>query len=754
MTGKSHLLTIVALLFLGLIVACGDDDEVPTPSPTPLVGAATTSPALSVLSRLSPSAKEALIAFAGAHRGITEDWEQFHADYDWWREQLVACNASTLQGTLRRFAGDFVSTVETARALPRLFDLGNQADELIAAAEREESALRELRDHWRPDSQALFEALQGTRSASAAVQEEVQDTLLDLRKRASPASRVRLSGFSQALSKLDEEWDAFHRSYDTLWSEKARLTTSETTARLSELVVQFGTVSALARAVPAASLTGAVAEVLARAAEQEELALRRLRDAFDQMASEEGPTALARPSFRELDDQLVKTNTSRRDALEKLGEVAEGFSSSSQALLSSFSNALAGLDEDWDSFDLSYNAPWSEKDQLTTAQTTARLSDLVVQFGTLVAGIRDLPSGSLTSPVAGILLQAAEQEDRALRRLRDAFDLAGDGAGDGPRPGFQDLDDLLVRTSTMRRNAAERLAGIAEGLTSESGALVSGFSLELSALNEEWDAFDLSYNTLWFEKGRLTASETTARLGDLVVRFGGVVARIRALPTARLTAPVAEILARAAADEDLALRKLRDAFDQTTGRREATQQIATEDSALPASARVSPGFEELDGQVVSTNAMRRSALEKLADIVEHSSLEREQALEEFSGKYAALRQGWREFEEGYDAWRRTEGGCDRSAVEARLGQFVVVFGQIGRRVRSLPRLTVLQPLGEVLIEAAEREDKALRSLRNEWRPFDTEFYGVFEQQRSASGKLRRQVDSGLNQLLTQHDVSP
>ena len=753
MTGKYHLLNMVAILFLGLIVACGDDDEVTTRSPTPSPTAAA---ALVAPTRLSPSAKEALIAFAGEHGGITEDWEQFHTDDDQWREQLVACNASTLQRTLRRFAGDFVATAETARALPRPFNLGHQSDRLIGAAEREERALRELRDHWRPDSQALFEALEGTRSAAAAVQDEVQDTLLDLRERASPASRDMLSSFSQALSRLNEEWDAYHRSYDALWAGKARLTTSETTARLSELVVQFGTVSALARAVPADSLTGPVAEVLARAAEQEDLALRRLRDAFDQKANEEGLTAPTRPSFRELDDQLVRTNTSRRDAVEKLGEVAERLSSSSQDLLSSFSLALAGLDQNWDIFDVSYNALWSEKEQLTTAQTTARLSELVVEFGTLVVRIRDLPSGTLTSPVADILLQAVEEEDGALRRLRDTFDLADDG-GEGPvrpRPGFHDLDDQLVRTSTTRRDAAARLAEIAEDLTSESRTLVSSFSLELSALDDEWDAFDLSYNALWSEKGRLTASETTARLGELVVQFGGVVARIRALPTSRLTAPVAEILARAAAAEDLALRNVRNALDQTTGRPDAAQSAAPAELAPSAPARVSPGFEELDGQVVSTNAMRRSALEKLAEIVETSSLEREQALEEFSNEYAALRQEWADFEEGYDAWRRTEGGCDRSAVEARLGQFVVVFGGIGRRVRSLPRLTVLQPLGEVLIEAAERQDEALRSLRNGWRPFDTEVYGVFERQRSASGKLRRQVDSGLNQLLTQHDVSP
>ena len=104
-------------------------------------------------------------------------------------------------------------------------------------------------------------------------------------------------------------------------------------------------------------------------------------------------------------------------------------------------------------------------------------------------------------------------------------------------------------------------------------------------------------------------------------------------------------------------------------------------------------------------------------------------------------------------WRSNEGGCDRSKVAEALGQLSVRFVKLAQEVRALPRLPILQPLGEVLVEAAEGEEQALKSLRKTWRPFDSDVYDPFEQERKAAGKLRRQVDAGVNQLLTQYDVS-
>ena len=57
------------------------------------------------------------------------------------------------------------------------------------------------------------------------------------------------------------------------------------------------------------------------------------------------------------------------------------------------------------------------------------------------------------------------------------------------------------------------------------------------------------------------------------------------------------------------------------------------------------------------------------------------------------------------------------------------------------------------MEAVEREEQALRSLRNAWRPFDTGIYGELDSERSAAGKLRRQVAAGNQDLLARYEIS-
>ena len=79
----------------------------------------------------------------------------------------------------------------------------------------------------------------------------------------------------------------------------------------------------------------------------------------------------------------------------------------------------------------------------------------------------------------------------------------------------------------------------------------------------------------------------------------------------------------------------------------------------------------------------------------------------------------------------------------RLGEFVVGFGDIATDVRAVPRATALRTLGELLIEAAEREAQAVAGLRAEWQPFEAAVYEQFDLSRNAANKLRRQVSSGL-----------
>ena len=57
------------------------------------------------------------------------------------------------------------------------------------------------------------------------------------------------------------------------------------------------------------------------------------------------------------------------------------------------------------------------------------------------------------------------------------------------------------------------------------------------------------------------------------------------------------------------------------------------------------------------------------------------------------------------------------------------------------------------MEAAEREEQAIRLLRNTWRPFDADVYRTLDTERNMAGKLRRQVAGGIEDILAQYDIS-
>ena len=125
---------------------------------------------------------------------------------------------------------------------------------------------------------------------------------------------------------------------------------------------------------------------------------------------------------------------------------------------------------------------------------------------------------------------------------------------------------------------------------------------------------------------------------------------------------------------------------------------------------------------------------------------------DFSNEYDSLLQQWRSFHRDYDTWLATEGGCDRAAAISALGDFAFSMGEIVSSARQLPRATSLLPLGELTVEAGQREEEALKNLLGSWRPFATSVYEDLDRELNASGKLRRQVDLGIQELLERYGI--
>jgi len=265
---------VLALLFV-FLAACGssmpDATPLPLPSPTPTVTAAlfgqgqATDAAAATPTPVPPLDRVVVLDFALGHTTITSDWQQFHADFDSWRETLTSCDGSALRTALGRFAGELVGITEDARKLPRNAVTNGPADKVVAAAEREGSSLRVLRDTWQPGNPAVFAAVDADRSSASALLKEAEDRLGDLQSMTSLSTRTEVDRFTRAFDALNADWDAFLVGYDAFRGEEAALDSADTILRLSKLIDSLRDIVIAARELPTVDVTEEVAAIVSRA---------------------------------------------------------------------------------------------------------------------------------------------------------------------------------------------------------------------------------------------------------------------------------------------------------------------------------------------------------------------------------------------------------------------------------------------------------------------------------------------------------
>jgi hypothetical protein len=497
---KTSLLFLLTVAATGLfVVACGAAATTPIPTPTPESQAIISTP-------VPPEARETALEFTRDYRAIEEGWEQFHTDFDTWRVGLVSCDRSSMQMALRDFAGDFNEITVQARNLPRPPVARELADGLIAAAEKEGAALRQLRDNWQPENTALFEAVDMARSGAANAQKVALDRLNDLQGSAPTGSQEAVRQFSAAFEQVNQDWGRFHDNYTSLRQQQADLSSTQVNDRLTQLVTEFSSISSAVNSLPSSGATEDMADRLKAAAEAEDMADR--------------------------------------------------------------------------------------------------------------------------------LKAAAEAEEQALR----------------------DLSNSLQSTEPTSTGTPEP-----------------------------------------------TPAGTPA-------------------PT-------------------------------PTGSPESTP-VPADEADTSGSSTSTDLFTAMDSLVESNNATREQVEGDLQGILGDAPADSAANLDDFRQQYNLLVREWDRFHQAYDEWRRTEGGCNRTEVIDRLGQFSVRFGELSGRVQDLPQASFTRPMEDLLVEAAQREEEALRVLRNTWRPFTTDVYRALDQERANAETLRRQAEVGVQELLERFNISP
>ena len=394
------------------IVAQAQAEELRTPTPT-----------------VVPQEERAVVLeFVNGHASISRDWESFHADFDAWREGLIACDASTVEVTLRQFAGRFSVITAEARNLPRFASVRELADKVIQAVEREDAAIRRLRDTWRHDDPTVFEEVEVERAAALALQHEVQDSLGDLQANTSSSTRLTVGAYSLAFRQLESDWDTFHRSYDSFRALEADLSPLQMVDQLSLLIQDFGGVAAGLSALPASRPTDPVSETLARAAEGEELALRRLRGTFQKDVldsqsdgAQDGITFIPQDPalFDAFDAQIVQSNSLRRQAAQALSTILGNTSEESEGAVTGFRQQYDVVGELRDGFHRDYDTWRGTEGGCNRAQAIAKLGDFALQFEVIATMVRELPGATFLRPLGELLVEAVEREDQSVRALRN-----------------------------------------------------------------------------------------------------------------------------------------------------------------------------------------------------------------------------------------------------------------------------------------------------------------------------------------------
>ena len=522
---------------------------------------------------------------------------------------------------------------------------------------------------------------------------------------------------------------------------------------------------------------------------------------------------------------IAATVTARDRALPQGGPEPTPVPASVSQAASEFAASYATLSQDWDGVHRDLDT-WRQG--LTSCDASSVRVALRGFSGDFSAVSRAAAGLSRHPSVRGMsdqLIEAARQEEAALRRLRDtwrpgqpgpasepeaASSSFGGNGGSGEsdkdngagnavaaaalQPGFEGVAQARANALSLRQGVADQLSDLQDMTGADAEAQVAAFVAAHGALGEQWDQFQADYDSFRAAQPGQTPEESLKRLNSLVGQHREIVLAQRALPSGANTRYVSDVLAEAVQDEDSALRRLRGSFQQGgdvegaaggdsgpglfpglfglpvpgdaaketpengEGGMEASPTPEPKSGGGPAAdvsiQAADPGlFDAFDEQLGLTNQARREAGLALAGAVSAASADSRAAVTSFTIGHDGLVRSWDGFHGDYDSWMATEGGCDRAEVTAAIGGFALRMGEIAASARELPKAAPLRPLGELTVEAAQREEEALKELRGGWSPFDASVYQGLDREITASGKMRRQVSLGILELLDRYGIS-
>lgn len=460
---------------------------------------------------------------------------------------------------------------------------------------------------------------------------------------------------------------------------------------------------------------------------------------------------------------IAATVTARDRDLPQGGPTATPVPASVSQAAGEFASSYDSLSRQWDALHRDMDAWRQGLASCDASSARVALREFAGDFSAVSRSAGGLSRHAMVREMSDQLTRAAQMEEAALRRLRDTWQPgqpmpapfggngngekdqdAGNGmAGAPPQPGFEGVAQARADALTLRQGAADRLSDLQDITSVDAEAQVAEFATAFDALSAQWDQFHSDYDAFRAAHPALSPEDSLAQLNRLVKQHREIVLAQRNLPSGANSRYASDLLASAARDEDSALRRLRGSFQQdgqqdagpgtdgassgsppTTEEKKEGGEPGMEGTPTPtpesngATAEEvpiqagDPGlFDAFDEQLALTGQARREAALALDGAVSQASAASRTAVAGFALGYDGLTRRWNGFHDGYDNWMATEGGCDRAAVTGDIGGFALRMGEIASAARQLPRAAPLRSLGELTVEAAQREEDALRALR-------------------------------------------
>ena len=280
---------------------------------------------------------------------------------------------------------------------------------------------------------------------------------------------------------------------------------------------------------------------------------------------------------------IAATVAARDAALPQGGPVPTPVPEDVAQAASDFAQAHAALVRDWDSVRQDLDSWRQGLDSCSPAALQTSLRRFSADFRQVALAAQDLPRDPAVREMSARLIEAVENEEAALRRLRDGGDAGpsmpqpdsgpegqsgenGEEESNGtesntpPSPGFEGVAQARAESVVAREEVEDYLIDLQELTGEESRSRVEAFTEALDALSLQWDRFHRDYDAFQSARPGLTPENSLQRLDRLVEQHRFLVLGHRDLPVTPATQEAAEILAQAVQDEDAALRRLRGSF--------------------------------------------------------------------------------------------------------------------------------------------------------------------------------------------------